>query len=123
MITSISLQEGALLERGGPQLSFQNGRQCISSWPYLALQAHALFRRLPVGKVTEGPGCAKVARILKGPRWQGRIAVTVKSREPACCAARAPDEPPAATDARTEACAAAKAGPVISGLTGKFRVG
>ena len=80
-----------------------------------------------MGKVTEGPGCAKVARILlkgakvaRSSRSHGQ-----KSRAGVLpqCACRAPDEPPAATDARTEACAAAEAGPVISGLSGKFRVG
>ena len=83
-----------------------------------------------MGKATEGPGCAKVARILlkgakvaRSSRSHGQKSRAGVLAAVPQCVCRAPDEPPAATDARTEACAAAEAGPVISGLTGKFRVG
>ena len=80
---------------------------------------------MPVGKATEGPGCAKVARILLKGAKVARSSRSHGQKSRAGVLRRAPDdsEPPAATDARTEACAAAEAGPGISGLAGKFRVG
>ncbi len=75
------------------------------------------YRGARVCQGRKDPKGAKVARSSRSHGQKSRAGVLPQ------CACRAPDEPPAATDARTEACAAAEAGPVISGLSGKFRVG